>query len=118
MATSDPRSSGLSRRAPAVEAFVTFLRWTSVIFAIAIVLGTAVLAVRAPDCIAIGVSVLRGEDCTNRETYYLLLAAGSAISLCFCPLLFAASYGLELLHTLARQESTQHAASPKEISPR
>jgi hypothetical protein len=65
------------------------------------VIGAVVLALRAPDCIAIGVSVLSAEDCTNRETYYLLLAAGVAIVTFLCMLVFACAYALELLGLMA-----------------
>jgi hypothetical protein len=71
------------------------------LFALATVVMTVVLAVRAPNCIAIGVSILRAQDCTNRDTYYLLLAASAGASICFCLLLFASAYALELLGVLA-----------------
>lgn len=87
--TSEPRS------------FVTFLRWITALFAVASVIVTVVLAMRAPNCIAIGVSILRVEDCTNRDTYYLLLAASAAASICFSLLLLASAYALELLSILA-----------------
>jgi hypothetical protein len=99
--TTDPRSSRAPRRAHSVDSFVTFLRWATALFAVASVIVTVFLAVRAPNCIAIGVSILRAEDCTNRDTYYLLLAAGAAASICFSLLLFASAYALELLSVLA-----------------
>jgi hypothetical protein len=100
--TGDRRwGTGAEGRAHQIHPFVTFLRWSTVIFAVASVVAAIVLAVRAPDCIAIGVSVLRAEDCTNRDTYYLLLAASVAASMCFSLLLFASAYALELLCILA-----------------
>jgi hypothetical protein len=99
--TSEPRSSGATHRAHSVYSFVRFLRWTTALFAVASVIVTVVLAVRAPDCIAIGVSVLRARDCTNRETYYLLLAASAAASLFFSLLLLVSAYALDLLSILA-----------------
>jgi hypothetical protein len=99
--TSDPGSSGATHRARSVHSFVTFLRWIAALFAVASVIVTVVLAVRAPNCIAIGVSALRVQDCTNRDTYYLLLAASAAASICFSLLLFASAYALELLSILA-----------------
>jgi hypothetical protein len=71
------------------------------LFAAASVIVAIVLAVRAPDCIAVGISVLRAEDCTNRDTYYLLLAASVAASLCFSLLLLASAYAIELLGVIA-----------------
>lgn len=99
--TSEPRSPGATHHVRSVHSFVTFLRWITSLFAVASVVVTVVLAVRAPDCIAIGVSILRADDCTNRDTYYLLLAAGAAASICFSLLLFASAYALELLGVLA-----------------
>ena len=100
--TPDPGwATGATGRAHRVYSFVTFLRWATALFAVASVIAAIVLAVRAPDCIAIGVSILRAEDCTNRDTYYLLLAASTAGSLCFCLLLFASAYALELLGIIA-----------------
>ncbi len=84
-----------------VFAFITALRWIAAVFGVTCAAGTAVLAFRAPDCIAIGVSVLRAEDCTNRETYYLLLAASAAAATFFCVLLFVSAYALELLASMA-----------------
>jgi hypothetical protein len=98
--TTDPRFTGAPRGAHSVFPFVTFLRRITALFAVASVIATVVLAVRAPDCIAIGVSILRAEDCTNRDTYYLLLAAGAAANVFFCLLLFASAYALELLGIL------------------
>jgi hypothetical protein len=99
--TSDPHSSGATHRAHSVYSFVTFLRWITALFAVASVIVTVVLAVRAPNCIAIGISILRAEDCTNRDTYFLLLAASAVASICFSLLLFASAYALELLSVLA-----------------
>ena len=88
-------------RAHPVYAFITALRWIAAAFGVICAIGTVVLAFRAPDCIAIGVSVLRAEDCTNRETYYLLLAASAAAATFSCILLFVSAYALELLAILA-----------------
>lgn len=101
-----PRVSRLARRwkvtvASEPRSFVTFLRWITALFAVASVIVTVVLAMRAPNCVAIGVSILRVEDCTNRDTYYLLLAASAAASICFSLLLLASAYALELLSILA-----------------
>ncbi len=98
---SAPRSSGATFRAQSAYLFVTRLRWATALFAVVSVVVTVVLAVRAPDCIAIGVSILRAEDCTNRDTYYLLLAASVAASAFFCLLLLASAYALELLGIVA-----------------
>ena len=99
--TSNPRSFRATPRPQSVYSFVKFLRWITALFGAASVVVTGVLAVRAPDCIAIGVSILRAEDCTNRDTYYLLLAAGAAASVFFCLMLFASAYALELVSILA-----------------
>lgn len=115
--TSVRRSSETTRRARSVSLFVTFLRWATALFAVASVAATAVLAVRAPDCIAIGVSVLRGKDCTNRETYYLLLAASVAACLFFSLLLFVSAYALDLLGVIAfdrNNDRTNEAESSRQ----
>lgn len=98
-----------------VNSFVTFFRWMAPLFAGATVIATVVLAFRAPDCIGIGVSILRVKDCTNRDTYYLLLAASAAASICFSLLLLACAYALELLSILAfgKRDVAEHDASSR-----
>jgi hypothetical protein len=90
-------------RAGSVESFVTILRWGTAVFAVAGGIAVVVLALRAPDCIAIGVSVLRAEDCTNRDTYYLLLVASATATVFFSLLLLACAHALELLAVIARR---------------
>jgi hypothetical protein len=107
-----------TRRMPSVKSFVTFLRWFTALFGVASVIVTVVLAVRAPNCIAIGVSVLRGEDCTNRDTYYLFLAASAAASIFFSLILFASAYALEMLSVLAlgrRDAAEEDGAREREL---
>jgi hypothetical protein len=90
-------------RGGSVESFVTILRWGTAVFAVAGGIAVVVLALRAPDCIAIGVSVLRAEDCTNRDTYYLLLVASATATVFFSLLLLASAHALELLAVIARR---------------
>jgi hypothetical protein len=80
---------------------VAAVRWIAFTFGAICTVAFVVLAFRAPDCLGIGVSVLRAEDCTNRETYYLLLVAGAAASAFFCIALFIGGYALELLGVIA-----------------
>jgi hypothetical protein len=89
--------------ADGVRRFVTGLRWAAGVFGAVCVVGVVVLAIRAPDCLGIGVSVFGAEDCTNRETYYLLLAASAAIVAFLCMLVFACAYAIELLGVMAHE---------------
>ena len=98
---SSSSTSLASRRARSVHRFVIFLRWITALYAVATLVAAVALTILAPDCIAIGVSILKGKDCTNRETYHLILAASAGISIGFSLLLVASAYAIDLLGVLA-----------------
>ena len=102
-------------RLRAVALFVRCVRWFAVAFAVISVVVAVVLIVRAPDCIGIGFSVLSGEDCTNRDTYFLVLAASAAASICYTVLLLAAAYVIELLAVIAHGRTRREDDIPSPV---
>jgi hypothetical protein len=100
-----PPSAPDAARSQAVARFVRALRWTAGVFAVVCVIAVVVLAVRAPDCIGIGISVLGVEDCTNRNAYYLILAASTGIVTLLTMLVFAVAYAVEVLVAIASERT-------------
>jgi len=98
MASSTPAGVANAR---SIERFVRALRWAAGAFGAVCVIAVIVLAVRAPDCIGLGISVLGVEDCTNRNAYYLILAASTGIVTLLTMLVFAVAYAVELLATIS-----------------
>jgi hypothetical protein len=95
-----------------VTQFVRALRWTAGVFAAVCLVAVIVLIVRAPDCIGIGISVLGGQDCSNRHAYYLILAASTGIVTLLTMIVFAIAYGIELLGRIADGRGGRVADDP------
>ena len=91
----------MASSAASVDRFVRALRWTAAAFGAISVVAVIVLTLRAPDCIGLGISVLGVEDCTNRNAYYLILAASTGIVALLTMIVFAVAYAVELLAVIA-----------------
>ena len=93
--------AGNEVQARSVERFVRGLRWSAGAFGVVGVIAVIVLAVRAPDCIGLGISIVGVEDCTNRNAYWLILAASAGIFTLLTMIVFAMAYVVELLSEAA-----------------
>jgi hypothetical protein len=90
-------ATSVDARSRSIERFVRGLRWSAAIFGAVSIVAVIVLVVRAPDCIGLGISIVGVEDCTNRNAYYLVLAASTGIVTLLTMLVFASAYVVELL---------------------